>query len=154
MADAVNIAEVAALSGEPTTLVLGGKTFKAGHLSAVDWAVCLNWYKETKVRAVFAFTPERPQADLSNIKSDAVANILCKPFDVWQMIDDVDCVLRLGELCLRQGGEWKGNWEGFKKAAEKVPFREIKMMVMRMSSYWLAEMGGSSENPPQPPLPA
>ena len=146
-----NLKDLEVPSGTPTSLLVGGKLFKAGMLNALDFAECSAWKASTQAASLLALPNTNPMVDQTAIRAEAVSKILTKAFEPKDLIGDANCILRLAEISLRRGGEWKGNFEGFKKNLDPVTFRDLEILVLKMSGYWTTEVEkAANANPPLP----
>ena len=154
-----NLKELEVLSSQPVTILVGGKMFKAGMLTASDFAECSSWRASAQAAKVLDLIGTNPIVDLASLKADTISRILTKEFGAAEMLRDSACMMRLAEIMLKRGGEWKGNWEFFQRNLDTVSYRDLEIAVYKMSGYWSADMdkaakGETPANPTQSSSPS
>lgn len=150
--DDQNLNALHGMNGEPITVLVGDKMFKMSPLMPADYIEAAKWRAEQKVSSLLSSMPTNPLMDVTAIKAEAIASVLAKAVSPWDLLGDIEGVCRLAEIALQRGGEFKGNFEGFKRGMTKTTYQDLERAVFNVSGFKLpdrkVEGDAVSANPP------
>lgn len=127
------------MDGGPVTVMVGDQTFKMAPLMPADYIEAARWRAEQKVSSLLSSMPTNPLMDVTAIKAEAIASVLSKSVSPWDLLGDIEGVCRLAEIALQRGGEFKGNFEGFKRGITKTTYQDLERAVLKVSGFKLPE---------------
>lgn len=150
-----NLRALIGVDGSPITCMVGDQVFRMGPLQPADYMVCAQWRASEKVALILRTMPDNPLMDVSSIKAEACAKVLAQPCLPFELLTDIECVCRLAEISLQRGGEFKGNWEGFKRNLSHTSYKDLERAVFKVSGFLPApEDNGKAAVPGNPPMQA
>ena len=127
------------MDGGAITVMVGDQLFKMAPLMPSDYIEAARWRAEQKVSSLLSSMPSNPLIDVTAIKAEAIASVLSKSISPWDLLGDIEGVCRLAEIALQRGGEFKGNWEGFKRGLTKTSYQDLEKAVFKISGFKLPE---------------
>lgn len=140
------------MDGGSVTVPVGDKVFKMAPLMPADYVEAARWRAEQKIASLLSAIPSNPMMDVASIKAEAIASVLAKAVSPWDLLGDIEGVCRLAEIALQRGGEFKGNFEGFKRGMTRTTYQDLERAVFKVSGFKLperkAEGDAVSANPP------
>ena len=138
------------MDGSPVTCIVGEQVFVMAPLTPSDYITCSEWRAQQRLALIFSTLPSNPLQDVTALKAEACAKLLTPPSTPLELLSDIECVCRLAEISLQRGGQFKGNWEGFKRGLSQTSYRDLERAVFKISGFLPPEDNGRAavaENP-------
>lgn len=141
------------------SLMVGDKLYRMGLIEPSDYIAVSRWRAESKVSSMLGVQPSNRTLDVTAIKAEACASILCKVCGPFDLLGDIEGVHRLGFVSLIRGGEYKGQpdepgYEYFKRNLTKTTYQDLERAVFKVSGFKLpAKKTGSDAAPGNPTMP-
>ena len=150
-----NLRALVGADGSPITCMVGDQVFRMGPLQPADYMECAQWRAQQKIALILGSMAANPMMDVSSIKAEACAKVLSQPCLPFELLTDIESVCRLAEISLQRGGEFKGNWEGFKRNLSHTSYKDLERAVFKVSGFLPdPEDNGKAAVAANPPMPS